>query len=137
MFFNSTYSFPVVPANQSTFLDEGLTKRPTFFGCNAPASSDAPLIIYIANGGPPLGEVAVTNTSTSQTQYPLDEVQAMISQTFDVATQGIPVVKSGKETKDPQWPACLACAVVDRARRELGVARSGVCSSCLKKYCWS
>ena len=94
-------------------------------------------MVYLANGGAPLGQAPLTNLSTSTDTFSVREIQAFMDQAFDVATQGIPIVKSGKETKDPQWPACLACAVVDRARRELGVARSGVCSSCLKKYCWS
>ena len=137
--FNTTYSFPSVPTNESTFLAQGLTTRPTFFGCNTASTSDAPLVIYIANGGPPLGETAATNTSTGQTQYPLAQVQTMLYAAFDMATQGIPSVnsKTSAESKDPLWPACLACTVVDRSRRNLGLARSGVCTSCMKKYCWS
>ena len=135
--FNTTYSFPSVPTNSSTFVDQGLTVRPTFFGCEEPSTSDAPLVVYIANGGAPLGETAVLNTPTSQTEYPLAEVQSMIDQAFDTATQGIPTTIGGTQVKDPLWPACLACAVVDRARRDLGLSRSGVCKSCLKKYCWS
>ena len=135
--YSSTYSFPPVPTDSATFISQGLNKRPTFFGCDTTMSSDAPLVIYIANGGAPLGEAAVTNTSTSQTQYPLDEVSAMLDQAFDIATTGIPSSIGGHAQKDPLWPACLACAVVDRARRDLGLARSGVCKSCMKKYCWS
>ena len=135
--FNTTYSFPPVPTDSETFISEGLNTRPTFFGCDLPSSSDAPFVIYIANGGAPLGEAPVTNTSTSQTAYPLAEVEAMIDQAFDTATQGIPVTANGKETKDPLWPACLACAVVDRSRRDLGLSRSGVCKTCMQRYCWS
>ena len=91
-----------------------------------------------------MGEPALTNTSTFQTQYPRALVEAMLDEVFDVATQGIPTRRGphqhrggAEEEKDPLWPACLACAVVDRARRDLGLARSGVCKSCMKKYCWS
>ena len=72
-----------------------------------------------------------------QAQYPSDEVQAMLDQTFDIATQGIPVAGRGGLQKDPQWPACLACAVVDRSRRKVGIPRDGVCASCFARYCWS
>ncbi|KAH9937826.1 lysophospholipase [Epithele typhae] len=136
-FFNTTYSFPRVPTNESTFLNDGLTLRPTFFGCAEPAWSAAPLIIYVANGGPPRGGAAVTNTSTSQTAYPLAQVQTMLDSAFLTATQGMAVEKHGREIDDPLWPACLACAVVDRTRRDMGVARSGVCATCMKEYCWS
>ena len=117
------------------FVSEGLNTRPTFFGCDIPANTtDAPLIIYVANGGAPLGEAPVTNTSTSQTQYDLDLVAAMLDQSFDLATQGM---SNGTAVKDPEWPACLACAVADRPRRDLGIARSGVCAECMARYCFN
>ncbi|KAI0792492.1 lysophospholipase [Abortiporus biennis] len=129
--FPETYSFPPVPSSIDVFSSQNLTKHPTFFGCDS--STTAPLVIYLANGGPPLGQVPLTNTTTAQDVYPPEEIQAMLNQIFDVATQGIPV----NGTKDPEWPICLACAVVDRARARSGVRRSGVCSTCLSRYCWS
>ncbi|KAI0759249.1 lysophospholipase [Trametes elegans] len=135
---SSAYSFPPVPPTQSEFLSQNLTTRPTFFGCNSAASSGDPLVIYLANGGAPLGETPLTNKPTTQLSYTSDAVQAILDQVFDVATQGIPISgANGAEEKDPDWPVCLACAVVDRSRRELGIARSGVCATCLDRYCWS
>lgn len=90
-------------------------------------------MIYLANGGAPLGQVAVTNTSTFQDTFTPGQIQAMLDQTFDIATQGIPIGLS----KDPEWPVCLACAVVDRARARAGEARTGACASCLSRYCSS
>ena len=134
-YFPGTYSFPPVPPDNSTWLSEGLTKRPTFFGCNSSAAPGAPLVIYLGNGGPPLGEtVAYTNTSTMQLSYSADELQAMLSQTFDIATQGIPL---NGTLKDLAWPVCLACAVVDRARENAAIPRSGTCESCMARYCWN
>ncbi|KAF9811023.1 hypothetical protein IEO21_06727 [Rhodonia placenta] len=132
-FFTDTYSFPQVPPLESTFLAYNLTKRPTFFGCESTVESGEPLVIYLANGGPPLGQPPLTNTSTAQFTYTVDEIDSMLSQTFDIATQGIP---EGVK-KDPLWPACLACAVVDRSRRQERIERSGVCESCMERYCWS
>lgn len=132
-FFPGTYAFPPVPPLESTFLAHNLTKRPTFFGCESTAESGEPLVIYLANGGPPLAQPPLTNTSTSQFTYSADEIDGMLSQAFDVATQGIP---EGLE-KDALWPACLACAVVDRSRRREKIERSGVCESCMERYCWS
>ncbi|THH03849.1 hypothetical protein EW145_g5959 [Phellinidium pouzarii] len=111
-FFPTTYSFPQVPNNTETFVSLNLTKHPTFFGCND--SAPVPLVIYIANGAAPIGQPSLTNTSTDQTTYEPAQIQAMLDQTFVIATQGFPANSS--ETVDPQWPACLACAVVDRAR---------------------
>ncbi|THH29219.1 hypothetical protein EUX98_g4967 [Antrodiella citrinella] len=130
------YPFPPVPKTVEEFAAHNLTKRPTFFGCNSP--SNVPLIIYIANGGPPLGEAPLTNTSTSQTAYQPTQIQAMLNQIHDVATQGIPAEgKDGKLEKDPLWPVCLACAVVEKQRSRTLARRSGVCESCLERYCWS
>lgn len=135
--FPKSYSFPPVPASNTSFLSQNLTTRPTFFGCNTRTTDDAPLLIYIANGGAPLGQTPVTNTTTLQTTYPAAEIQQMVEQTFDIATQGISTIKNGVAVKDKQFSTCLACAVVDRARRRLGIARSGVCKSCLDRYCFS
>ncbi|KAG2054996.1 lysophospholipase [Suillus hirtellus] len=107
---------------------------PDFFGCNTTSlNASTPLLIYLANGGPPDGEAPVTNTSTSQTSYSSSEIQAMLSQTFVITTKGYP---DNGAMKDPDWPSCLACAVVDRARERAGVARSGICSTCMDRYCW-
>lgn len=136
--FPKSYSFPPIPKTTQAFVSQHLATRPTFFGCNTRPTDDAPLIIYLANGGPPLGQAPVTNTSTLQSTYPAAEIQAMIEQTFDIATQGIPsVAKGGKLVKDKEWSTCLACAVVDRARRKSDIERSGVCKSCLARYCFS
>lgn len=50
-----------------------------------------------------------------------------------MATQGIPV----NGAKDPEWPVCLACGVVERARARSGLKREGACESCLARYCFS
>ncbi|EPQ55428.1 FabD/lysophospholipase-like protein [Gloeophyllum trabeum ATCC 11539] len=128
--FPTAYSFPPIPLNTSTFIAENLTLHPTFFGCETP---ETPLIIYIANGGPPKGQMAVTNTSDDTWTEPL--IQAFLTQTFDMATQGYPA--SEAESTDPEWAACLACAVVDRERERQEIARAGVCESCMARYCWS
>src|SRR5882762_1454142 len=131
--FPSAYSFPSVPANTTTFVSANLTTRPTFFGCNTATST--PLIIYIANGAPPRGATGppVTNTSTLQLSHEPAEIQAILDQTWAIATQGY----SGSISPDPMWPACLACAVVDRVRHRSRVSREGVCNSCFERYCWT
>ncbi|KAG6373885.1 lysophospholipase [Boletus reticuloceps] len=134
---SSTYSFPPVPTTASEFTAHNLTTKPTFFGCNTTSANETtPLMIYLANGGPAHnGEVPVTNTSTLQVSYGASQIQSMLDQIFVISTQGYPT--SSSMTTDPEWPACLACAVVDRARERAGEARSGVCETCLARYCWS
>ena len=61
----------------------------------------------------------------------------MLNQITDMATQGMPVETPEGPEKDPEWPACLICAIVDRSRAEVGLERSGICESCLARYCWS
>ena len=89
-------------------------------------------MIYIANGASPLGQPPVTNISTFADTFDRPFIQSFFDQSFDIATQGIPIDDT---TKDPEWAACLACAVVDRARNKLGEQRSGVCKSCFARYC--
>ena len=60
----------------------------------------------------------------------------MLQQSFTFATQGRPD-STAAGAKDPEWPACLACAVADRARARSGTSRSGVCVGCFERYCWN
>ncbi|KAG6373883.1 acyl transferase/acyl hydrolase/lysophospholipase [Boletus reticuloceps] len=122
---SSAYSFPPVPTSLGEFTAQNLSTRPTFFGCNVTSANETtPLLIYLANGGPPHnGEASVTNTSTTQVAYDSSQIQAMLDQAFVIATQGYPA--SSNMTTDPEWPACLACAIVDRAGERAGQTRSG------------
>lgn len=91
-------------------------------------------MIYVANGGPPAGQPTLTNETSFFFDYSDDLVQSMLEQSFTFATQGRP---NSTAAKDPEWPACLACAVTDRARQRSGTSRSGVCVDCFERYCWS
>ncbi|GJE87443.1 lysophospholipase [Phanerochaete sordida] len=130
--FPGVYSFPPIPTSPNVFEARNLTRHTTFFGCDT--NHEAPLVVYIANGGPPLGQPPLTNLSTFTDTFTTPQIQAFMNQAFDVATQGIPISSTHK---DPEFPACLACAVVDRARARIGERRSGVCSTCLQRYCFS
>jgi lysophospholipase len=91
-------------------------------------------VVYLANGAAPLGQTPVTNFSTFTDTFSVDTLQSVLDQVFDVVTQGIPV---NGTMKDLEWPACLTCAVVDRARNKAGMNRSGVCADCFARYCFS
>ncbi|KAF8497006.1 lysophospholipase, partial [Gautieria morchelliformis] len=127
--FGSLYPFPTIPSTADIFVQQNLTRHPTFFGCND--SVETPMIIYIANGGPPAdGAAPVTGTPRLQTTYTPEEVRAFIDQAFDIATQGI-------DGDASDWGTCLACGVVEKARARAGVPRLSVCSACLERYCWN
>ncbi|KAH7926953.1 FabD/lysophospholipase-like protein [Leucogyrophana mollusca] len=129
--FPTAYSFPPVPTNTSEFIAQNLSTRPSFFGCDS--STEAPLVIYLANGGPPRnGQTPLTNQQPGNVS--LAETQAILDQVYDIAAQGYPT--DATALTDPEWPACLACAVVDRARNRTGTERSGVCATCMTRYCW-
>ncbi|KAG0145892.1 hypothetical protein CROQUDRAFT_723200 [Cronartium quercuum f. sp. fusiforme G11] len=134
--YSEVYKFPKVPLNVTDFTTLGLVKRPTFFGCE---QFDAPLLIWIANTPPLDGSPSVLNTTTLQLTYPRNETVAMLNEALTVGTRGFPSEKliSQGVYQDPLWPACLSCAVVDRARGRLGVQREGICSACFDRHCWS
>ncbi|KAF8153380.1 lysophospholipase [Crassisporium funariophilum] len=133
--FGSLYPFPKVPSSPDTFVNQGLTSRPTFFGCDEP---NVPLVIYIANGAPSaqrraLGLPGITNVPTGITAYSPELAQSFMDEAFAIATQGL-----GNNVTVPgaQWSTCLACALVDRSRDRRRIAREGLCSTCFANFCW-
>ncbi|KAH9444832.1 hypothetical protein Pst134EB_025091 [Puccinia striiformis f. sp. tritici] len=130
------YKFPQVPLNVSTYAAEGLISRPTFFGCDEPV--DVPLVIWIANSPPIDRSTAVTNTSTVQLSYPLNQTRAMMNQAIETSLRGFPSNDQIQRNiyRDPVWPICLSCAVADRARARLHQDRIGICQDCFTRYCW-
>lgn len=119
--------------SEDEFIAKGLTTKPTFFGCDT--SPTSPLIIYLPNGGPPRnGRPPLTNTSTDQLAYQDAQIRGMLDQTFDITLQGDG--GEGGSGKDNEWPACLACAVVDKARGRIHEERSGICKRCFERYCF-
>jgi len=69
-------------------------------------------------------------------------LQEILNQAGETATQGNSDFSSSSSSSggggvDPEWPACLACAVVDRVRERSRKARTGVCASCFNRYCWA
>ncbi|KAF8879765.1 lysophospholipase [Gymnopilus junonius] len=134
--FGGLYPFPKVPSSPDTFVNQNLTSRPTFFGCDEP---DVPLVIYLANGAPSaqrraLGLPGITNVPTTVTTFSPEMAQSFMDESFAIATQGL-----GDNSTDPgvQWSTCLACALVDRARSRRKIARTGLCATCFTNFCWN
>ncbi|KAH9817183.1 lysophospholipase catalytic domain-containing protein [Melampsora americana] len=120
----SGYRFPKIPNSiDGTFLEKGYTKRPTFFGCYDPPPT--PLIIYLPN----YGAVAETDSESSKTTYTGELIGQFFDNGFAIATQ------SQGTTSDPEWPACLACALIDRQMLRNLTPRTDQCNNCFKRYC--
>lgn len=95
-------------------------------------AADTVLFRYIPNA--PSGGAFNSNTSTWDLEYtPMETIQ-FLDAVFNATTNGIPLGQSGK---DEQWPACLACAIVERKRQYRNMDRSDVCEQCFKRYCWN
>ncbi|KAK6458192.1 lysophospholipase [Scheffersomyces xylosifermentans] len=124
--------FPYVP-DIETFRNANLTSKPTFFGCSAknlsaltPDYLDIPLVVYIANR--PFSYWS--NTSTFKLSYTDDEKRGMIRNGYEIETRF-------NGTIDPEWPACVGCAIIRRQQERQGVEQTEQCKRCFDKYCWS
>ncbi|KAL3477393.1 lysophospholipase catalytic domain-containing protein [Aspergillus californicus] len=121
-------SFPHIP-DQNTFVNLGLNKRPTFFGCdptNRTGDQPSPLIVYIPNAPYSF----YSNVSTFDLAYETDERDAIIINGYEVATMG-------NASIDSNWPVCLGCAVMSRSFNRTRSAIPQQCQECLEYYCWN
>ncbi|CCH58899.1 hypothetical protein TBLA_0B00550 [Henningerozyma blattae CBS 6284] len=122
-------SFPYVP-DQNTFVNLGLNKRPTFFGCDSHnmtnLSSIPPLIVYIPNSY----HSFESNTSTFKMSYSTKERRSVVQNGFEAATMN-------NLTDDSQFKACIACAVIRRQQEKNGYNLPLECEGCFSRYCWN
>ncbi|KAK9451588.1 lysophospholipase catalytic domain-containing protein [Limtongia smithiae] len=122
--------FPAVPT-RNTFVGNNLTASPTWFGCNASnitgenGGTTVPLIVYMANH--PLSYYS--NTSTYKMSYDTDELDGMITNGYNIATQG-------NGTLGTNWSKCLGCALIHREVERRNGTHTDECQQCLTDYCW-
>lgn len=118
-----SYRFPHVPETyrSTKFADLGYNKRPTFFGCD----QEGPLIVYIPN----YYVNHDTSHATMQAVYTRDEIDGYFENGFHIATQ------THGPHGDPEWAACLACALIDRQNSRNNSQRTKQCTECLSRYC--
>ncbi|GAA5856232.1 hypothetical protein JCM8547_000832 [Rhodosporidiobolus lusitaniae] len=136
-------NFPPIPSTQQDFVDQGLADRPTFFGCNNTfggwmnSSGAYPLVVYHPNApAVTLNDPYLTNVTTLTLNYEYDEVNGFLDSSHANMLKGFPD-PSTPNVSDSQWPLCLKCAVVDRARQRAMISRSDACQQCFNRYCWS
>ncbi|KHN97268.1 Lysophospholipase, catalytic domain protein [Metarhizium album ARSEF 1941] len=118
--------FPAVPG-KNTFINLGLNSRPAFFGCQSSnLTKPSPLIVYIPNY-PYLYE---SNISTFQMAIRSDERDAIVQNGWAVATQL-------NSTRDPDWAACVGCAMLARSFERTRATVPDKCTQCYTNYCWN
>ncbi|KAG4031492.1 hypothetical protein MFRU_009g02640 [Monilinia fructicola] len=118
--------FPAVPG-QNTFVNLGLNKRPSFFGCDASNSTGpTPLVVYIPNAP----YITHSNVSTFDPSYNNTQRNLIIENGYDVATMG-------NSTLDPEWPTCVACAIISRSLTKTNTSVPDACTTCFNRYCWN
>ena len=118
--------FPKVP-DTNTFINLGLNNGPVFFGCDASdLSGSPPIIVYLPNAP----YVYNSNVSTFDLEYNDTERNAIVSNGYNLATQG-------NSTLDEQWPTCVGCAILSRSLDRTGTKVPDVCRKCFDRYCWS
>ncbi|QSZ28510.1 hypothetical protein DSL72_003008 [Monilinia vaccinii-corymbosi] len=119
-------AFPAVPG-QNTFVNFGLNKRPSFFGCDASNSTGpTPLVVYIPNAP----YITHSNVSTFDPSYNNTQRNLIIENGYNVATMG-------NSTLDPEWPTCVACAIISRSLTKTNTPVPDACTTCFKRYCWN
>ncbi|KAL3444603.1 lysophospholipase catalytic domain-containing protein [Aspergillus insuetus] len=119
-------AFPSIP-DPNTFVNLGLNKRPTFFGCDTRnLTGPSPLVVYIPNAP----YTFMSNTSTFDLSYSDEDRDAMILNGYNVATQG-------NSTEDTDWPACVGCAILSRSADRTGTTLPEACTRCFRSYCWN
>lgn len=118
-------AFPAIP-DQNTFVNLGLNTRPTFFGCDPNnQTGPSPLLVYLPN----YPYIYHSNVSTFDPSHSDPERDAIILNGYHVATMA-------NATQDPQWPACVGCAVISRSLERTRTQVPSVCQRCFQRYCW-
>ncbi|KAK4864551.1 hypothetical protein LT330_009814 [Penicillium expansum] len=119
-------AFPAVP-DQNTFVNLGLSTRPSFFGCDSKnQTGPTPLVVYIPNA--PYSYHS--NISTFQLSTDDTERDNIILNGYEVATMG-------NSTLDGNWTACVGCAILSRSFERTGTTLPDICTRCFDRYCWN
>ncbi|KAK1148831.1 Lysophospholipase 1 [Aspergillus melleus] len=118
--------FPAVP-DKNTFINLGLNKRPTFFGCDSKnLTGPAPLVVYLPNS--PYNYAS--NASTYKMEYSDEERDNIILNGYNVVTRG-------NSSVDADWPSCVGCAILSRSAERTNTKLPEICNTCFKSYCWN
>ena len=109
-------TMPSVPS-PAEIIEKNPLGLPLFFGCD---DLSKVTIIYISNKE----YTFPSNIPTWVLLYSPEQVAGMIGNSNMVATLG----------NDPDWPTCLACAMLMKKTQGLGLPTS--CSTCFNRFCF-
>lgn len=115
--------FPQIP-DVTTMVKQNMTRQPTFFGCND--SAPVPLVLYLPNS--PWS--SYSNFSYQKSSFTNEQFNDTVNNAFNLATYG-------NGTIDPEWPQCLACAVIKGAMGRAGIEMPEQCTQCFQRHCWN
>ncbi|BFZ55358.1 Lysophospholipase 1 [Savitreella phatthalungensis] len=123
---NKQLSFPYIP-DTNTFINLGLNRNVTFFGCNATNGTDPntppPILIYIPNE--PFSYYS--NFSTFDGQYSRNDILGTLQ-------NGLNIVSGGNSTA---MRRCIACAVIRRGLERANASLPTDCQTCFSQMCWN
>ncbi|KAF4760076.1 hypothetical protein N7455_002440 [Penicillium solitum] len=119
-------AFPAVP-DQNTFINLGLSTRPSFFGCDSSnQTGPTPIVVYIPNA--PYSY----HSNISTFQLSTDDTQR-----DNIILNGYEVATMGNSTLDGNWTSCVGCAILSRSFERTGTTLPDICTQCFDRYCWN
>lgn len=116
--------FPSIPS-VATMIARNYSKQATFFGCWDDPTHNVPIVLYLPNA--PWS--AFSNFTFTTPAFSPHQFEVTLENAFHVATLG-------NGTVDPQWPQCVACAVVKKSLERMGQTWPSACQQCFTKHCW-
>jgi lysophospholipase len=126
--------FPAVP-DAETFINLGLNRRPTFFGCDEAnftrtnaAAHVPPLVVYVPN----TPYTAWSNATTLTMSYSDSKRNNIIENGVNVATMG-----NGTLAGWATWRTCAGCAILKRSLYKTNTSVPAACQACFAQYCWN
>ncbi|KAG0680622.1 Lysophospholipase 1 [Pichia californica] len=128
-------NFYELPSSIEDFVELGLNKKPSFFGCNGSSlitdlnnpnatvefNIMKPLIVYIPNNN-----ITYMSNITNY-QFSLEERDALVENGFELA----------QNDDEDDFAQCIGCAIIRRSEERADIELSPFCQSCFEKYCYT
>ncbi|KNZ63807.1 hypothetical protein VP01_109g6 [Puccinia sorghi] len=130
----SGYRMPKIPnAYDGSFTKMGYHKKPTFFGCDSQPKT--PLIIYLPNYYM-VGKTNPRFPSLARNMQPDLKFVSQKQRVDEFFQNGLAIaMQDSGRWADKEWPACLACALIDHQVQRNSQARTKQCQKCFDFHC--
>jgi lysophospholipase len=83
-------------------------------------------VLYLSNSP----WTAYTNYSFFQSTFYPSQLDLILENSFNIVTYA-------NGSSDPQWPACLACALIRGSVKKMGLNETEQCQGCWARHCWN